>query len=212
MSGRTREREKMVEEQVAARGVRDAAVLEAMSQVPRENFVLPRYEDLAYSDRPLPIEDNQTISQPYIVALMVESMKLTPQSRVLEVGTGSGYAAAVMSKLAREVFTIERHEELARTAAVRLKDLDYANVQVRHGDGTLGWPEAAPFDSIVVAAGGAEVPQALKEQLKPGGRLVMPVGDSEIQSLLIVTRLDDDTFDVQKSIDVRFVPLIPSKA
>ena len=160
MSGRNREREKMVEEQVAARGVRDTAVLEAMSRVPRERFVLPRYEEMAYSDRPLPIEDNQTISQPYIVALMVESMKLTPQSRVLEVGTGSGYAAAVMSKLAAEVFTIERHEDLARTAAARLKDLDYSNVQVRHGDGTLGWPEAAPFDSIVVAAGGAEVPQA----------------------------------------------------
>ena len=202
----------MVEEQVASRGVRDAAVLEAMSRVPRERFVLPKYEDIAYSDRPLPIEDDQTISQPYIVALMVESMKLTPRSRVLEVGTGSGYAAAVMWKLAREVFTIERHEDLARTAAARLKDLDYSNVQVRHGDGTLGWPEAAPFDSIVVAAGGAEVPQALKEQLKPGGRLVMPVGDSKIQSLLIVTRLDEDSFDVQKGIDVRFVPLIASKA
>ena len=190
MSGITRERDKMVEEQVASRWVRDAAVLEAMSRVPRERFVLPKYEDIAYSDRPLPIEDDQTISQPYIVALMVESMKLTPRSRVLEVGTGSGYAAAVMSKLAREVFTIERHEDLARTAAARLKDLD----------------------SIVVAAGGAEVPQALKEQLKPGGRLVMPVGDSKIQSLLIVTRLDEDSFDVQKGIDVRFVPLIASKA
>lgn len=199
----------MVEEQVASRGVRDAAVLEAMSRVPRERFV---FEELAYSDRPLPIEDNQTISQPYIVALMLESMKLTAQSRILEVGTGSGYAAAVMSKLAREVFTIERHEELARTAAERLKDLDYSNVKVRHGDGTLGWPEAAPFDSIVVAAGGAEVPEALKNQLKPGGRLVMPVGDSKIQSLLIVTRLDEGRFDVQKSIDVRFVPLIASKA
>jgi protein-L-isoaspartate(D-aspartate) O-methyltransferase len=143
---------------------------------------------------------------------MVESMKLTPRSRVLEVGTGSGYAAAVMSKLALEVFTIERHEDLARTAAARLKDLDYSNVQVRHGDGTLGWPEEAPFDSIVVAAGGAEVPQALKEQLKPGGRLVMPVGDSKVQSLLIMTRLNQDSFDVQKGIDVRFVPLIASKA
>ena len=202
----------MVEEQVASRGVRDRAVLEAMLRVPRERFVLPKYEDIAYSDRPLPIEDNQTISQPYIVALMVESMQLTPRSRVLEVGTGSGYAAAVMSKLAQEVFTIERHEDLARTAAARLKDLDYSNIRVRHGDGTLGWPEAAPFDSIVVAAGGAEVPQALKEQLKPGGRLVMPVGDSKVQSLLIVTRLDEESFDVQKSIDVRFVPLIASKA
>ena len=207
-----REREKMVTEQIAARGVKDERVLDAMRRVPRERFVLTKFEEMAYADRPLPIEDDQTISQPYIVALMVQAMQLNPQARVLEVGTGSGYAAAVISKLAKEVFTIERHAGLARAAADRLSELDYDNVRVRHGDGTLGWPEAAPFDAVVVAAAGAEVPEALKEQLKLGGRLVIPVGDSQIQSLLIITRVGENDFDVQKSIDVRFVPLIASKA
>ncbi|MCA9777671.1 MAG: protein-L-isoaspartate(D-aspartate) O-methyltransferase [Candidatus Eremiobacteraeota bacterium] len=207
-----RERDKMVKEQIAARGVKDERVLDAMRRVPRERFVLTKFEEMAYSDRPLPIEDDQTISQPYIVALMVQAMQLNPQARVLEVGTGSGYAAAVISKLAKEVFTIERHAGLARAAADRLSELDYDNVRVRHGDGTLGWPEAAPFDAVVVAAAGAEVPEALKEQLKLGGRLVIPVGDSQIQSLLIITRVGENDFDVQKSIDVRFVPLIASKA
>ena len=207
-----REREKMVTEQIAARGVKDERVLDAMRRVPRERFVLTKFEEMAYADRPLPIEDDQTISQPYNVALMVQAMQLNPQARVLEVGTGSGYAAAVISKLAKEVFTIERHAGLARAAADRLSELDYDNVRVRHGDGTLGWPEAAPFDAVVVAAAGAEVPEALKEQLKLGGRLVIPVGDSQIQSLLIITRVGENDFDVQKSIDVRFVPLIASKA
>ena len=152
----SREREYMVRTQIAARGVRDPAVLEAMRRVPREAFLPPELEEFAHVDSPLPIEQGQTISQPYIVALMTAALQLGPGDRVLEIGTGSGYAAAVLARIAREVYTIERHEELARVAADRLAHLGFSNVSVRHGDGTLGWPEHAPFDAIVVAAGGPE--------------------------------------------------------
>ncbi len=202
----------MVKDQISARGVKDPRVLDALLRVPREWFVQAEYQNLAYHDRPLPIEQEQTISQPYIVALMVEALRLDENSKVLEVGTGSGYAAAVTSKLADQVYTIERHQVLAETAARRLRDLGYHNVHVRHGDGTLGWPEQAPFDGIVVAAGGSSVPEALKQQLKIGGRLVIPVGGEKTQSLVLITRLDEKRFEEQTGIDVRFVPLLSGKA
>jgi len=202
----------MVKDQISARGVKDPRVLDALLRVPREWFVQAEYQDLAYHDRPLPIEQEQTISQPYIVALMVEALRLDENSKVLEVGTGSGYAAAVTSKLADQVYTIERHQVLAETAARRLGDLGYHNVHVRHGDGTQGWPEQAPFDGIVVAAGGSSVPEALKQQLKIGGRLVIPVGGEKTQSLVLISRLDEKRFEEQTGIDVRFVPLLSGKA
>jgi protein-L-isoaspartate(D-aspartate) O-methyltransferase len=206
--GPKQERENMVKNQISARGVRDEKVLEALKTTPRRHFVMPEYQDLAYQDRPLPIEENQTISQPYIVGLMLEAMRIDSNSKVLEVGTGSGYAAAVASQIAREVFTIERHGSLAAKADERLKKLGYKNVNVRHGDGTKGWPEAAPFDSIVVAAGGAQVPETLKSQLKLGGRLVIPVGEQNTQALMVITRNGQKEFEERKIANVRFVPLI----
>jgi protein-L-isoaspartate(D-aspartate) O-methyltransferase len=201
-------RERMVRDQVAARGVRDPAVLHALRAVPREAFLPPELEEFAYDDTPLPIAAGQTISQPYIVALMAEALALGPGDRVLEVGTGSGYAAAVLGRMAREVFTIERHADLAETAAARLRRLGFANVHVRAGDGTLGWPEAAPFDAIVVAAGGPRVPPALVEQLAPGGRLVIPVGEAREQRLVRLVKRPDGTCAREELGGVRFVPLI----
>jgi protein-L-isoaspartate(D-aspartate) O-methyltransferase len=202
-------RERMVQTQVAARGVRDPAVLEAMRSVPREAFLPPELGEFAYADSPLPIERGQTISQPYIVALMAAAARVGPADRVLEIGTGSGYAAAVLGRIAREVYTIERHEELARLAAERLARLGFANVSVRHGDGTLGWPEHAPYDAIVVAAGGPTAPPALLDQLAPGGRLVIPLGEGRtVQQLVRITREGDRGFRREELGDVRFVPLI----
>ena len=170
----SRRRNRMVDIQIAARGVRDRRVLEAMRRVPREAFVEPGFEEFAYEDGPLPIGEGQTISQPYIVALMIEAAEVKPGDRVLEVGAGSGYAAAVMSQIADSVYAIERHPSLGEAARERFRKLGYDNIELRIGDGTQGWPEAAPFDAILVAAGGPEVPQALKEQLAIGGRLVIP--------------------------------------
>ena len=202
-------RAQMVRTHIAARGVRDPAVLTAMRSVPREAFLPPELEEFAYTDAPLPIERGQTISQPYIVALMTAAAALRPGDRVLEVGTGSGYAAAILGRIAREVYTVERHEELARVAAERLARLGFANVSVLHGDGTLGWPEHAPYDAIIVAAGGPKVPEALLDQLAPGGRLVIPVGEGRsVQRLLRVTRGADGRFHEEELGDVRFVPLI----
>jgi protein-L-isoaspartate(D-aspartate) O-methyltransferase len=209
MRNLAQERESMVRTQIAARGVRDPAVLEAMRRVPREAFLPAELEEFAYVDSPLPIAQGQTISQPYIVALMTAALELGPGDRVLEIGTGSGYAAAVLARIAREVYTIERHEELARVATARLAHLGFSNVSVRHGDGTLGWPEHAPFDAIVVAAGGPVVPEALLEQLAPGGRLVIPIGeDRALQQLVRVTRERDGRLRREALGDVRFVPLI----
>src|SRR5688572_17015164 len=158
-------REEMVEKQLVSRGIRDRAVLAAMREVPREEFVSRALVEFAYEDSPLPIEEEQTISQPYIVALMAEALELRATDRVLEVGTGSGFAAAVLARIASEVYTIERHLSLARTAEERFRRLGHDNVHVRHGDGTLGWPEHAPYDAIAVAAAGPEVPQPLLDQL-----------------------------------------------
>jgi protein-L-isoaspartate(D-aspartate) O-methyltransferase len=204
-----RRREAMVTHQVAARGITDARVLDALRAVPRERFVPEALAEFAYDDTPLEIEEGQTISQPYIVARMIAALHPQPRDRVLEVGTGSGYAAAVLAHAVGEVYTIERHAALADVARDRLRDLGYRTVHVRHGDGTLGWPEHAPYDGIVVAAGGPRVPQPLLDQLAIGGRLVIPVGEGRGgQRLLRVTRRDHDTYDEEELEPVRFVPLI----
>lgn len=202
-------RREMVLRQIAQRGVRDQRVLDAMSTVPREAFIPERLAELAYDDTALPIEEEQTISQPYIVALMAEALEIAPGQRVLEVGAGSGYAAAVLSRVADEVYAIERHARLAELARERMRRLGYGNVHVQHGDGTLGWPEHAPFDAIAVAAGGPDVPTALKQQLAVGGRLVIPVGtDPRLQELVRIRRVGRDRFEQESLGGVRFVPLV----
>jgi len=202
-------RVEMVDRDIAARGVHDARVLAAMRVVPREVFVPPARRAEALDDRPLPIGAGQTISQPYIVALMCEALQLRGDERVLEIGTGSGYGAAVLSRLAATVDTVERVPELADRAARQLADLNLNNVRVHGGDGTLGWPEAAPYDAIVVTAGGPEVPPALLAQLAPGGRLVMPVGSTRRWQVLVrVTHVGPDDFRSESLCDVAFVPLM----
>jgi protein-L-isoaspartate(D-aspartate) O-methyltransferase len=203
------ERQRMVERQIAARGIRDTRVLAAMSRVPRERFLREGLAEFAYKDTPLPIESDQTISQPYIVAYMAEALGLKGGEKVLEIGTGSGYAAAVLAEMAGEVYTVERYENLASSAAERLERLGYRNAHVLHGDGTRGWPEHAPYDAIVVAAGGPEVPASLREQLVIGGRLVIPVGPSvRSQRLVRVTRRAAHDYDEEELIAVAFVPLV----
>lgn len=204
-----RQREHLVEHELRILGIRDEAVLHAMRIVPREAFVSEEMREFAYRNVPLPIGSGQTISQPLIVAHMAEALELSPHDRVLEIGAGSGYAAAVLSRIAKEVFTIERHRELAETARERLTRLGYGNVQVRCGDGTRGWPEAAPFDAIVVAAGGPTIPPALLEQLRVGGRLVIPLGeDLDSQQLIRAIRRGADVYEYDELGAVRFVPLI----
>lgn len=198
----------MVDEQIRARGVRDPRVLAALSAVPREAFLAPQLAEVAYADSALPIEAGQTISQPFIVAVMSEALELQPSDRVLEIGAGSGYAAAVLAHLASEVYTVERHAELAEIARERLERLGYRNVHVKHGDGTLGWAEHAPFDGIVVAAGGPRVPKSLLDQLAIGGRLVMPVGRGYGQQLVRITRNAETEFVGEDLGAVQFVPLI----
>ena len=199
----------MVREQIAARGVRDPRVLAAMRRVPREKFLRESLEEFAYQDTPLPIESDQTISQPFVVAYMTECLRLKGGEKVLEIGTGSGYAAAVLAEIAAKVYTVERYANLAESAAERLARLGYANVHVLHGDGTLGWPEHAPYDAILVAAGGPEVPPSLREQLAIGGRLVIPVGPtSRSQHLVRITRIAEHRYDEEELIAVAFVPLI----
>ncbi|QKP78842.1 protein-L-isoaspartate(D-aspartate) O-methyltransferase [Methyloligella sp. GL2] len=198
----------MVERHLRARGIRDPLVIAAMGAVPREAFVAGGMEEFAYEDSALPIEAGQTISQPYIVARMAELAALTPTDKVLEVGAGSGFAAAVFSRIAAQVFAIERHEQLADLARARLAKLGYDNATIICGDGTKGLPDEAPFNAIIVSAGGPRVPEALKEQLAPGGRLVIPVGTGMMQELILVRRNEDDTFDEESFGGVAFVPLI----
>jgi protein-L-isoaspartate(D-aspartate) O-methyltransferase len=202
-------RASMVEQYIAARGVKDERVLEAMRQVPRELFLPKNLREFAYEDSPLPIAGEQTISQPYIVAFMAEALMLKGDEKVLEIGAGSGYAAAVLSEIADEVFTVERLGPLADKASATLAELGYDNVHVLHGDGTKGWLEHAPYDAIVVAAGGPQVPESLKEQLKIGGRLVIPIGpDQRAQELVRLTRVSAAEYRSEDIADVRFVPLI----
>lgn len=204
----SRMRHTMVAQQIAARGVADARVLAAMAKTPRESFVADGYAVVAYSDSALPIAEGQSISQPYIVAVMAEAAEIAPDDRVLEVGAGSGYAAAVFAELAHEVHTVERHAGLAHEAEQRLARLGYANVEVHTADGTTGWPDAAPYDAIIVAAGGPRVPEALKRQLSIGGRLVIPVGEGRIQSLRKITRESETTYRDEGLGAVQFVPLV----
>ena len=208
MADCARLRQMMVEQQIIRRGVGDPRLWAAMRAVPRERFVPEDVRSLAYKDRPLPVEAGQTISQPYIVARMIEAGAISPENRVLEVGAGSGYAAAVMSRIAAHVFAVERIAELAALAEGRMKALGYDNVSIGLGDGTAGWAEEAPFDAILVAAGGPGVPPPLREQLAIGGRLVMPVGDGGEQQLVRLIRKDEEEFDLTVLEAVRFVPLI----
>lgn len=202
-------REDMVRRQLAARGIADPRVLEAMRAVPRHAFVHPEQAAHAYDDEPLPIGEGQTVSQPYIVAAMIAAVRPTERDRALEIGTGSGYSAAVLSRLVAEVYTIERVPALARAARRRLAELGYQTVHVRLGDGTLGWPEEAPFDVIIVTASGPRVPPALRAQLAIGGRLVMPVGSQRgFQRLVRLVRTSPDDYEEEALESVAFVPLI----
>ena len=205
-------RNRMVEEQIIARGVRDQKVLAAMRAVPRHLFVPREFAELAYADRPLPIGEGQTISQPYMVALMTELLQPEPGDVVLEIGTGSGYQAAVLSRLAGQVYSIEILPALALSAQKRLAQLGYSNVRVKAGDGYLGWPGLAPFDGIIVTAAPPEIPAALVAQLKRGGRMVVPVGDSpESQKLMVLEKSKTSDEIIQRSvIPVRFVPMVRS--
>lgn len=202
----TLQRRRMVREQIIARGVRTPRLLAVMESVPRHLFVPPDELAWAYADGPLPIGEGQTISQPYIVALMTDLLDLQPGARVLEVGTGSGYQAAILGKLAAEVHTVEFVPHLAQEAAARLERLGFTNVHVHVGDGSLGWPEAAPYDGILVTAAGPEVPPPLLEQLAEGGRLVVPVGGRGSQVLEVVQRKGKELIR-QAHLPVAFVPL-----
>jgi protein-L-isoaspartate(D-aspartate) O-methyltransferase len=204
-----RERETMVRDQIEARGIHDRRVLAAMRAVPRDQFVPAELAGEAHADHPLPIGHRQTISQPYIVAYMSALLQVSRKQRVLEIGAGSGYQAAVLGKLAKEVFTIERIEPLAEQAKAKLAELGYDNVHVRFGDGYVGWPEEAPFDRILVTAAPPEIPAALIEQLAPGGRLVAPVGAApDLQRLVIIEKDKNGVVSRREDLGVRFVPML----
>jgi len=203
-------RNDMVVTQIEARGVRDTRVLEAMKKVKRHLFVPDRMRRRAYNDSALPIEEDQTISQPYIVGLMTELAGIEPEDEVLEIGTGSGYQAAILAELAEKVYSIEIIKVLADQATARLQDLGYKNIKIRHGDGYLGWPEAAPFDAILVTAAAPEIPQELVKQLKTGGRMVIPLGDF-FQELYLITKNEDGSITKEHIIPVRFVPMVKQK-
>lgn len=200
----------MVDAQIRARGIKDERVLKAMEKIPRHLFVEPALEDQAYNDTPLPIGEGQTISQPYMVAIMTEALKLSGKEKVLEIGTGSGYQTAILAEIAEQVFSIERIATLAAQARKTLDALKYFNVAIRVGDGSLGWRDQAPFDAIIVTAGAPNIPRPLVEQLAIGGRLVIPVGGRFTQELYRVTRLSDDPEEVKKEAlgGCRFVDLI----
>ncbi|MFQ5564137.1 MAG: protein-L-isoaspartate(D-aspartate) O-methyltransferase [Parvularculaceae bacterium] len=205
-------RRKMIETQLRARGVRDERVLQAMADVPREAFVDAQLRDNAYIDAPLPIGEGQTISQPYIVAFMLEALRLKGGDKALEVGSGSGYAAAVMARLCGAVYAVERIKSLADSNITVLDALGVKNVHVRHGDGAKGWPEEAPFDAIMVSAGAPEIPESLKDQLAVGGRMVIPVGRyPRIQRLERLTRISQSDYSQESIASVQFVPLVESE-
>jgi protein-L-isoaspartate(D-aspartate) O-methyltransferase len=203
-------RQLMVASQLHGRGISDARVLDAMFRVPREEFVPPPYRSQAYEDHPLPIGNDQTISQPYIVAVMLEALQLTPSSRVLEIGTGSGYVTALLAELAGEVFSIERHPALADKAREVLAALGYTNVRVLTGDGALGLPPAAPFDAILVSAAASELPRTLFAQLAETGRMIVPVGTNDSQQLQFVRMVNGQPVVTPREL-VRFVPLVSSR-
>tara|TARA_B100000929_G_scaffold182711_1_gene144651 strand:- start:423 stop:1112 length:690 start_codon:yes stop_codon:yes gene_type:complete len=202
-------RKLMIKNQLQSRGIRDDAVLEVMRSVERHNFVPENYRDRAYSDGPLPIGHGQTISQPYIVAFMTEQLQVSSQHKILEIGTGSGYQAAILGELAKHVFTIEIIPELAEGAKNILNHLNYKNITVRAGDGYKGWPEEAPFERIMVTAAPTEIPQTLIDQLAPGGRMILPVGAQFlVQYLWVIEKDDQGTVTKEKILPVRFVPMV----
>ena len=201
-------RDALVDEYIIGAGIRDPAVIDAMYRVQRHEFVLPEYRNAAYLDRPLPIDAGQTISQPYVVAFMTEALKLGPDDKVLEVGTGSGYQAAVLAAIVAEVYSIEIIDTLAVSAAARLDRLGYNNVTVVSGDGYYGLPDDAPFDAIIVTAAAGHVPPPLVEQLKPGGRMIIPVGPVySVQVLILVEKALDGSISTRQLLPVRFVPM-----
>ncbi|MBN1965519.1 MAG: protein-L-isoaspartate(D-aspartate) O-methyltransferase [Anaerolineae bacterium] len=200
------QRARMVRDQLVGRDIVDPRVLDAMRRVPRHLFVPPRVRDMAYEDGPLPIGSSQTISQPYIVALMTQMLELTPDDVVLEIGTGSGYQAAILGEIARQVYSLERHATLAATASKMLDELGYTNIDVYVGDGSQGLPDRAPFDAIIVTAAAPAIPGPLQTQLADGGRLVLPVGD-HLQQFLRRVRRSGDTWKIEGLIPVMFVPL-----
>ncbi|RCW48721.1 MULTISPECIES: protein-L-isoaspartate(D-aspartate) O-methyltransferase [unclassified Halanaerobium] len=202
-------REEMVKKQLVPRGINDKNVLDAMRTVPREKFVLGKYKNRAYADSALPIDFGQTISQPYIAAAMIQLIKPKKEDKILEIGTGSGYAAAVLAQIAAEVYTVERIAELAKKAEKRFKDLEYSNIMVKTADGTLGWEKYSPFDKILVSAAAPSVPEKLKKQLADGGLMVVPVGEKGgIQQLMLIERKSAEKFSCRELDYVRFVPLI----
>jgi len=205
-----KQRLRMVDTQIRARGITSLRLLEAMSKIPRHLFVEEALADQAYNDNPLPIGEMQTISQPYMVALMTDALDLKGREKVLEIGTGSGYQSALLAELADQVFSIERIASLANHARRILDELGYYNVAIRVGDGTYGWKEEAPFDAIIVTAGAPEIPMPLVEQLAVGGRLVVPVGGRHIQELMKITRLSENVNDLKKESlgGCRFVDLV----
>jgi protein-L-isoaspartate(D-aspartate) O-methyltransferase len=207
----TLERHKMVESQLQARGIRDERVLSAMERVPRHEFVEPHYRDQAYEDHPLPINAGQTVSQPYIVALMLEILHLDPSSRVLEIGTGSGYQTAILAEICAHVYSVERHPQLADEAQQTLSRLGFNNLTLRVGDGGEGLPQHAPFDAIVVSAAAKQIPVPLFDQLREGGRMIIPVGPHEAQELQLVRKRDGKPL-ITLLDGCRFVPLVSSAA
>jgi protein-L-isoaspartate(D-aspartate) O-methyltransferase len=209
MTNPTTDREQMVQSQLKARGISDLRVLNAMRRVPRHEFVLESHRSEAYEDRPLPIGDSQTISQPYVVALMLESLQIKTTDSVLEIGTGSGYATALLAELATRIFSMERHRDLADTARNTLTALGYSNVQVLTGDGTRGLPDEAPFDAILVSAAAPSIPSALLSQLREGGRMILPVGSPDAQQLQFIHKLNGQPI-ISFRESVRFVPLVSS--
>lgn len=212
MSDFKNKREEMVERQLVSRGITNEKVLDAMRTVPREKFVPQEMVEHAYDDSALPIGSEQTISQPYVVALTIQALDPGPEDVILDVGTGSGYAAAVAGKIVKEVFTIERIESLATSAQKNLEEAGCDNVHLKHGDGTKGWAEHAPFDGIMAAAASSDIPDELKKQLKTGGHLVMPVGKGLMgQMLRRYTKIEDGSLDQENLVPVRFVPMISGK-
>ncbi len=205
-------RQNMVENQIKARGIKDERILEAFYKIPRHLFVGPEQRPLAYEDHPLPIEHEQTISQPFIVALMTEALRLKGNEKVLELGTGSGYQTAILAELAGHVYTIERFEKLSRSASTLLGELGYYNITYRTGDGTRGWPEEAPFDGILAAAASEKIPPALLEQLGNGGRLVIPVGDVRGQQLMVVSKDARGKITEETLGGCRFLPLVEEES
>ncbi|HYQ59099.1 MAG TPA: protein-L-isoaspartate(D-aspartate) O-methyltransferase [Draconibacterium sp.] len=204
------DRKRMVELQLKDRGINDELVLAAFQEVPRHKFVLPRYLELAYTDNPLPINEGQTISQPYVVAYMTGILELTKADRVLEIGTGSGYQAAIIAQLCDSVFTIELFEELSKSATKVFRQLNYNNIFCKVGDGYLGWPEKAPFDAVIVTCSPSHVPEPLIQQLSEGGRMIIPVGEGNLQKLVLLQKKEGKIRE-KNVLPVRFVPMLNKK-